>query len=242
MCQYIYLGNELIAKVGSSLALEDKPGYTGHVEDKAIGLTYMQQRYYDPVIGRFYSNDPVDMLGHMRRGNPTMGFNRYAYANNNPYKYTDPDGQFIAALIPFIPEAVALAKATLFVGTATAAGYAGNKMLQEAANEPAKPDPESGKELDPADKGGELTKAGRAGQKHGSREGSAFPPATGNAESKNNQGQGILEEIVNNPESTTTEGNRFGGTNVTAPDGRGAAFDAEGKFQGFLEPKKNEQQ
>ncbi len=23
------------------------------------------------------------------------GFNRYAYANNNPYKYTDPDGEFI---------------------------------------------------------------------------------------------------------------------------------------------------
>ncbi len=53
----------------------------------------MQQRYYDPVIGRFYSNDPVDMLGHMQKGNPTMGFNRYAYANNNPYKFTDPDGK-----------------------------------------------------------------------------------------------------------------------------------------------------
>ncbi len=55
----------------------------------------MQQRYYDPVIGRFYSNDPVDMLGHMQKGNPTMGFNRYAYANNNPYKYTDPDGRYM---------------------------------------------------------------------------------------------------------------------------------------------------
>lgn len=58
----------------------------------------MQQRYYDPVIGRFYSNDPVDMLGHMQKGNPTMGFNRYAYANNNPYKYTDPDGEFLFLL------------------------------------------------------------------------------------------------------------------------------------------------
>lgn len=69
-------------------------GYTGHLEDTDLGLTYMQQRYYDPVVGRFYSNDPVDMLGHMQKGNPTMGFNRYAYANNNPYKYVDPDGQF----------------------------------------------------------------------------------------------------------------------------------------------------
>ncbi len=70
-------------------------GYTGHLEDTDLGLTYMQQRYYDPVIGRFYSNDPVDMLGHMQRGNPTMGFNRYAYANNNPYKYIDPDGRAV---------------------------------------------------------------------------------------------------------------------------------------------------
>jgi len=55
----------------------------------------MQQRYYDPVVGRFYSNHPVDMLGHMQKGNPTMGFNRYAYTNNNPYKYTDPDGRYL---------------------------------------------------------------------------------------------------------------------------------------------------
>jgi len=45
----------------------------------------MQQRYYDPVIGRFYSNDPLSFRD-------THSFNRYAYANNNPYKYVDPFG------------------------------------------------------------------------------------------------------------------------------------------------------
>jgi len=45
----------------------------------------MQARYYDPVIGRFYSNDPIGFRD-------VHSFNRYAYANNNPYKYTDPDG------------------------------------------------------------------------------------------------------------------------------------------------------
>jgi hypothetical protein len=50
----------------------------------------MQARYYDPVIGRFYSNDPV---GYTAK-NPVMSFNRYLYVNNNPYKYTDPDGEF----------------------------------------------------------------------------------------------------------------------------------------------------
>jgi RHS repeat-associated protein len=89
--RYIHLGKELIAKVGSAAALEDKPGYTGHVEDKDLSLTYMQQRYYDPVVGRFYSNDPVGFTS----SNPMM-FNRYAYANNNPYRFVDPDGRIPA--------------------------------------------------------------------------------------------------------------------------------------------------
>jgi len=202
---------------------------------------YMQARYYDPVIGRFYSNDPVGTIGHMQRGNPIHGFNRYAYANNNPYKYTDPDGEF-AFVILFAPEIIALGKAAFFVCSAALAGYAGSEAINayNESAEPAAPDVESGKELDPADKGGELTKAGRAGQKPGSRPGSAFPTATGDANSKNNQGQGILEDIVNNPDSTS-EGNQRGGTDVTAPDGKGARFDKDGKFTGFLEPKRNEQ-
>ena len=67
--------------------LTDGPSFTGHVQDAATGLTYMQQRYYDPMIGRFLSADPV--------ATRPMGdnFNRYWYANNNPYKSTDPDGR-----------------------------------------------------------------------------------------------------------------------------------------------------
>lgn len=65
-------------------------GYTGHVMDGATGLTYMQQRYYDESIGRFLSVDPV--TAHEK---PGQNFNRYWYANNNPYKFTDPDGRSI---------------------------------------------------------------------------------------------------------------------------------------------------
>jgi len=49
----------------------------------------MQQRYYDPMIGRFLSRDPVTAYsnGDMRF------FNAYAYAFNNPYRFSDPDGR-----------------------------------------------------------------------------------------------------------------------------------------------------
>ncbi len=63
-------------------------GYTGHVQDGATGLTYMQQRYYDPQVGLFLSVDPVTAYS-----NPVGMFNRYRYANNNPYVFTDPDGR-----------------------------------------------------------------------------------------------------------------------------------------------------
>jgi RHS repeat-associated protein len=69
-------------------ALTDGPGFTGHVQDATTGLTYMQQRYYDPMIGRFLSVDPV-------AANPNTGasFNRYMYGSNNPYRFLDPDGR-----------------------------------------------------------------------------------------------------------------------------------------------------
>jgi RHS repeat-associated protein len=63
-------------------------GFTGHVNDVDTGLTYMQQRYYDPVAGRFLSIDPVTT-----DANTGGSFNRYAYAADNPYKYIDPDGR-----------------------------------------------------------------------------------------------------------------------------------------------------
>jgi uncharacterized protein RhaS with RHS repeats len=48
----------------------------------------MQQRYYDPMAGRFLSVDPV-----LTDANTGASFNRYVYVNNNPYKYIDPDGR-----------------------------------------------------------------------------------------------------------------------------------------------------
>ncbi len=61
--------------------------FTGKVHDEALGLTYMNARYYDPAIGRFMSVDPVRFTQQNM-----MSFNRYAYANNNPTRFIDPHG------------------------------------------------------------------------------------------------------------------------------------------------------
>jgi len=74
--------------------LTDGPGFTGHVQDAATGLTYMQQRYYDPVIGRFLSVDPVTVSS-----SSGINFNRYGYGSNNPYKFFDPDGRCVGSHI-----------------------------------------------------------------------------------------------------------------------------------------------
>ena len=62
--------------------------YTGKPYDEETGLVYLNQRYYDPQIRRFMGIDPVGF-----RVDTPVSFNRYAYANNNPYKFVDPDGR-----------------------------------------------------------------------------------------------------------------------------------------------------
>ena len=72
-------------------ANDNQAGFTGHIKDTDTGLTYMQARYYDPVIGRFLSIDPVTFQESMLPGQ----FNRYAYTWNNPVNANDPDGEFL---------------------------------------------------------------------------------------------------------------------------------------------------
>lgn len=65
-------------------------GFTNHRHDMDTGLIYMNARYYDPVLGRFLSADPVVPI---EADNP-QALNRYSYAENNPISKSDPTGLF----------------------------------------------------------------------------------------------------------------------------------------------------
>ena len=61
-------------------------GWLGQVEDTDTGLTYLNARYYDPVLSRFLSPDPL-----MDPGDPRT-LDAYMYSSDNPVLYTDASG------------------------------------------------------------------------------------------------------------------------------------------------------
>jgi len=103
----------------------DGPGYTGHVSDAATGLSYMQQRYMDPQLGMFLSVDPVTAYDQ-----PVGQFNRYRYANGNPYKFTDPDGRSATLAAPFVLIPIFVATGYYAMTTPQQREKAGEALIQ----------------------------------------------------------------------------------------------------------------
>ena len=67
--------------------------YRGYYYDTETGWYYLNTRYYDPNVGRFLSPDTI--LG---ANGGLLGYNLYAYCNNNPVMFADPSGNFATAL------------------------------------------------------------------------------------------------------------------------------------------------
>ncbi|MFV2198948.1 RHS repeat-associated core domain-containing protein [Nocardiopsis sp. LOL_012] len=64
-------------------------GFVGGVVDEGIGLTQLGARSYDAQLGSFISADPVVNFADSQQ------MHAFAYANNNPVSFTDPDGLFL---------------------------------------------------------------------------------------------------------------------------------------------------
>lgn len=63
-------------------------GYTG--QKKEGDVCFYNAKWYDPQLGRFMQEDTI-----VPSPQGTQGFDRFAYANNNPMKYTDPSRMWL---------------------------------------------------------------------------------------------------------------------------------------------------
>lgn len=107
--EYRPYGDRINSEPDSAL---NKRWYTGHPHDNTTGLTYAGARFYDPVVGRFMAVDPQPFTENI-----VHSFNRYAYGNNSPYKFIDPDGRVpLLALIPPLLEAIGIG-GTVYIAT-----------------------------------------------------------------------------------------------------------------------------
>ena len=106
--RYDAWGNERVVEGTSSNTYT----YTSRRKETDLGLLYYRARYYDPLIGRFISQDPFSggpddarisyenkmtsrLNGEFTQYNSFRDphtFNRYVYVKNNPIRYIDPLG------------------------------------------------------------------------------------------------------------------------------------------------------
>ena len=63
--------------------------YKGYYYDERIELYYLKSRFYSPWFRRFLTPDNINYLDVNNAG----CINLYAYCNNNPVMYVDPDGE-----------------------------------------------------------------------------------------------------------------------------------------------------
>ena len=77
--QYSYGPYGMLSITGSTTNSYD---YTGRESD-GLGIYYYRARYYNPLLGRFISEDPIGMTG---------GINEYVYVDDDPINYNDPFG------------------------------------------------------------------------------------------------------------------------------------------------------
>lgn len=79
--------------------------FAGKPQDAESKLSYFGARYYDPLLGRFMGIDPVGV-----DENNVHSHNRYAYGNNNPYKFVDPTGNIAETALDVVSLGLSIAQ------------------------------------------------------------------------------------------------------------------------------------
>ena len=225
-------------------------GYDAQYTSTDTGLMYMRARVYDPGTAQFLSVDPLAVITRAP----------YTFAGDNAVNEGDPtglcnadplsgsfwtDGNCISES-PLNPirdyeeeissyesgcgylSSVAYGLEGAAAGVLDLSGEGEETEAAEGLDSLAA----SGSELDPVDAGGQLTRAGRAYEKHSD----LLPSVSGGPNVLNQAGQDTLEDILTDPATTRgvmRGGNFAGGSVFTGPNGVGAVFSPDGTFQYF---------
>ena len=76
--------------LASSLGLYNPLRYRGYYYDRETGWYFLKTRYYDPSVGRFINADC-----YTDTGTGFLGYNMFAYCENNPVMAYDDDGKIL---------------------------------------------------------------------------------------------------------------------------------------------------
>lgn len=143
--------------------------FTGYERDNESELDYAINRYYNGSHGRFTAVDPYNIIFEMEKGKDAEEkqrifvvyisqpqiWNKYAYAFNNPLKYSDPDGRrpitqqeednlrrFLASGMAYANEITDATQRQNFVNAVNAAAAAIRSAITAVPND-AKEDPKN---------------------------------------------------------------------------------------------------
>jgi RHS repeat-associated protein len=72
--------------------------FTGQRAEAGLGLYFYGARLYDPALGRWVQPDTIVPL----QSQGVQAWDRFAYVNNNPVRYTDPTGHWIESVFDIL--------------------------------------------------------------------------------------------------------------------------------------------
>ena len=118
------------ADIGQTVSTDQSYRYTSQPLDEEFGLDiyYYGARYYEPVIGRFLSVDPL--AGKYAAWGP------YVYTLNNPIRFMDPDGrkpEWDVDLYNMARSPIRTAKGTVLLGPQAPGGRLGDAAVEQAS-------------------------------------------------------------------------------------------------------------
>ena len=113
VASYTYDPYGKVLTATGALAEKNPLRYRGYYYDSETGFYYLQSRYYDPATRRFVNAD-----SYAGTGQGLLGYNMFAYCNNNPIMYRDSSGNISETVIAILVGAIVTVIAAISNGIA----------------------------------------------------------------------------------------------------------------------------